>query len=106
MRHYERRNLPAIVITGSNRIQHVCCQIISAIAAPDPAADRAGNGFNICMQGRIRWSMSGCVLPNHHHDRRPGPPRIMQIGQAISQTGAKMQDDAKAAHTHLLSLIN
>ena len=56
-----------------------------------PVRHGPGEAFDICGQQRVEGQVVSRVVPHHVDDRSPGPPGVVEIGQAIGETGPRVE---------------
>jgi hypothetical protein len=57
-----------------------------------PAGDRSGQRLDVGLQGRVVAGVAGGVRAHDDHHRGPGPAGVVQVGQAVGQARAEVQE--------------
>jgi len=63
-------------------------------------AERAGGALDVGGQGRVVEPVVGGVVADHVDDRRVRPHRVVQVGQAVGQAGAQVQQRRRRPVRH------
>ncbi len=82
---------PLVVAGGDDRIGGIRGDTGRAHGAADPPRNRAGNRVDIGFQRGVEALVVGGVIADHHQHRDPGASGVVQVRQAVAQTGAQMQ---------------
>ena len=67
---------------------------------PDPLRDVAGKCDDVGLEGSIESLVIGGVVADDVHDRRAGPPGIVQVGDAVSEPRAHVEQGRCRASRH------
>jgi len=78
---------------GRDRAHRVLGQVARGTAAVHPAGYGAGQRLDVGLQGGVVADVTGGVRADDDHHRGPGPAGVVQVGQAVGQAGAEVQQD-------------
>ena len=76
---------------GGDRAHRVVGQVARGAAGVHPAGYGAGQGLDVGLQGGVVADVAGGVGTDDDHHRGPGPAGVVQVGQAVGQAGAEVQ---------------
>ena len=79
--------------TGGDRVDRIRGDIGRAGAAPHPARHGAGQCVDVGFQWGVVALVIGGVISDDHHHRHMRAPRVVQVGQAVTQPRTQMQQD-------------
>src|SRR5579872_4624353 len=78
---------------GGQGAHGVVGQVAGRAAGVHPAGDGAGQGFDVGLQRRVVADVPGGVGADDDQDRGAGAAGVVQVGQAVGQAGAEVQED-------------
>ena len=74
-----------------DRAHRVLGQVAGGAAGVHPAGYGARQGLDVGLQRRVVADVAGGVGADDDHHRGPGPAGVVQVGQAVGQAGAEVQ---------------
>ncbi len=77
--------------TGGHRIRDIRRDIPGMHGATNPPGHGAGQRIDIGFQRGVVFFVIRRMIADDDHHRSMGPARVVQIGEAVTQTGAQMQ---------------
>jgi hypothetical protein len=83
-----------------DRIGGIETDVLGAAWPAHPGGHGAGQGVDVRLERGVESLVVGGVVPDDVDDRAAGPAGVVQIGQAVGQAGAEMQESGSRPPEH------
>ena len=80
---------PGGPMRGRHRVGRVAGHVVGPGRRAVPPRDRAGDRRDVGLERRVVAGVVGGVVAHDVHDRRAGPPRVVQVGQPVAEPGPR-----------------
>jgi hypothetical protein len=100
VRRHDQRGRPTAGTCGEDRGGRVAARIRRLPDGPDPPGDGPRQGLDVGGQRRVQRDVRARVLADDVDDRRPRTARVVQVGAAVGETRAEVQQRARGSASH------
>ena len=88
---------PGGPVGGGHRVGGVGGHVVGPRRRAVPPRHGAGDGRDVGLERRVVAGVVGRVVAHDVHDRRPGPPGVVQVGQPVAEAGPEVQQRGRRA---------
>ncbi len=99
-RHHEGCHLPRGTVGGGDGVHHVVGQVLGRGGRPVPAGDGAGERGDVRLERRVVAVVVGGMVADHVDDGAPGPAGVVQVGDAVGEARAEVQQRRRRPSGH------